>query len=78
MNPHVGMAVLINAMVAMIIGGVGHYRACVLGGLLLGILQALVVYHFSSNWQNAIAFLMLLLFLFFRPEGIMGYKKRMV
>ena len=78
MNPHVGMAVLINAMVAMIIGGVGRFSACALGGLLLGVLQALVVYHFSANWQNALAFLVLLLFLFFRPQGIMGYKKRMV
>lgn len=78
MNPHVGMSVLINAMVAMIIGGVGRFGACVLGGLLLGVLQALVVYQFSANWQNAIAFLVLLLFLFFRPQGILGYKKRTV
>ncbi len=76
MNPHVGMPVLINAMVAMIIGGVGRFNACVLGGLLLGVLQALVVYYFSANWQNAIAFLVLLLFLFIRPQGILGYKKR--
>ena len=78
MNPHVGMAVLINAMVAMIIGGVGRFSACALGGVLLGVLQALVVYRFSANWQNAIAFLVLLLFLFFRPQGILGYKKRTV
>ncbi len=78
MNPHVGMSVLINAMVAMIIGGAGRFGGCVLGGLLLGVLQALVVYKFSANWQNAIAFLVLLLFLFFRPQGIIGYRKRTV
>jgi branched-chain amino acid transport system permease protein len=78
MDPHVGMPLLINAMVAMIIGGTGRFEACIIGGILLGILQALVVYQFSANWQNAITFLALLLFLFFRPQGVMGYKKRMV
>jgi branched-chain amino acid transport system permease protein len=78
MDPHVGMPTLINAMVAMIIGGAGRFNACVIGGISLGILQALVVYQFSANWQNAITFLALLLILFLRPQGIMGYKKRMV
>jgi len=78
MDPHIGMTILINAMVAMIIGGIGKFNACVVGGLSLGILQALVVYQFSANWQNAITFLVLLIFLFFRPQGIFGYKKRMV
>ena len=78
LNPHIGMSVLINAMVAMIIGGVGRFGACVLGGVTLGILQSLVVYQFASNWQNAITFLVLILFLFLRPQGFIGYKKRLV
>lgn len=78
LDPHMGMNVLINAMVAMIIGGMGRFNACILGGLLLGILQSLVVYQFASNWQNAITFLVLLFFLFRRPQGIAGYKQRTV
>ena len=78
MNPHLGMSVLINAMVAMIIGGSGRFNACILGGITLGILQSLVVYQFASNWQNAITFLVLILFLFVRPQGFIGYKKRLV
>lgn len=78
LDPHMGMNVLINAMVAMIIGGVGRFNACILGGMLLGILQSLVVYQFASNWQNAITFLVLLFFLFLRPQGIVGYKQRTV
>jgi len=77
MTPHIGMHILVNAMVAMIIGGVGRFDACVIGCLILGILQSLVVYQFSANWQNAITFLILLVFLFFRPQGIFGYKKRL-
>lgn len=78
LDPHMGMNVLINAMVAMIIGGVGRFSTCVLGGLNLGILQALTVYQFSSNWQNALTFLLLLVLLFLRPQGIAGYKQRIV
>lgn len=77
MTPHIGLPILVNAMVAMIIGGVGRFDACVIGSLMLGILQSLVVYQFSANWQHAITFLALLIFLFFRPQGIFGYKKRM-
>lgn len=78
MNPHMGMSLLVNAMVAMIIGGIGRFGACVAGGLFLGLLQALVVYQFSANWQNAITFVALLIFLFFRPQGFFGYKRRMI
>lgn len=78
MDPNMGMTVLINAMVAMIIGGVGRFGTCLLGGLTLGVLQAVTVYFFSSNWQNAVTFLVLLIFLFLRPQGIAGYKQRTV
>jgi branched-chain amino acid transport system permease protein len=78
LDPHMGMNVLINAMVAMIIGGVGRFGTCVAGGMILGILQSLVVFQFSSNWQNAITFLVLLIFLFLRPQGLAGYKQRTV
>lgn len=78
LDPNMGMNVLISAMVAMIIGGVGKFNTCILGGLALGILQSLTVYLFSSNWQNAVTFLVLLIFLFLRPQGIAGYKQRTV
>ena len=78
LDPHMGMNVLINAMVAMIIGGVGRFGTCVAGGLILGLIQSRVVFQFASKWQNAITFLVLLIFLFFRPQGIAGYKQRTV
>lgn len=78
MSPHGGMAVLINALVAMIIGGTGRFLACVAGGILLGILQALVVWQFAANWQYAVTFLLLIVFLFFRPQGLLGIPRRAV
>lgn len=78
LDPYMGMNVLINAMVAMIIGGIGRFGTCVIGGIILGVTQSLVVYQFASNWQNAITFILLLILLFLRPQGIAGYKQRTV
>ncbi len=78
LHPNMGMTVLINAMVAMIIGGNGKFWTCVAGGLVLGVVQSLTVFQFSSNWQDAIAFALLLVFLFLRPQGIAGLRQRAV
>lgn len=78
LDPNMGMSVLISAVVAMIIGGVGKFSTCILGGLTLGVLQSLTVYMFASNWQNAVTFVVLLILLFLRPQGIAGYKQRTV
>lgn len=78
LDSNMGMTVLINALVAMIIGGNGKFGTCVIGGLVLGVLQSLTVFWFASNWQNAITFALLLGFLFLRPQGIAGYKQRAV
>lgn len=78
MDPNMGMNILINAMAAMIIGGIGRFDACVLGGLALGLVQSLVLIQLPSSWQSGVTFLILMLFLFFRPQGIAGYKQRTV
>ena len=78
LDPNMGMSILINAMVAMIIGGVGKFGTCIAGGLTLGVLQSLTVFQFASNWQNAVTFLVLLILLFLRPQGIAGYKQRTI
>lgn len=76
-DPHGGLPILLLAIVAMIIGGNTSFLAPVLGGLLLGITRASVVWHLSARWQDAVAFLLLALFLLFRPHGILGQKLRL-
>lgn len=78
MDPYVGMPMLLNAVVALIIGGMGRFEAPIIGGFIIGILQALAVWAFSSRWQDAVTFTLLILFLLFRPQGLMGEKKRAV
>lgn len=78
MDPYVGMPILLNAIVALVIGGMGRFESCIIGGITLGILQALVVWQWSAQWQEAITFIVLLLFLFIRPQGFIGEKSRTV
>lgn len=72
MTPTMGMNALMMGVVAMIVGGVGSIRGIALGALLLALAQNLGVWYISSQWQDAIAFAILLLFLLFKPEGFMG------
>jgi branched-chain amino acid transport system permease protein len=74
MTPTMGMNALMMGVVAMIVGGVGSNWGIVLGALLLALAQNLGVWYISSQWQDAIAFGILLIFLLFKPEGFMGKK----
>lgn len=76
MTPTMGMNALMMGVVAVIIGGIGSIRGVALGALLLGMAQHLGVWKISSQWQDAIAFVILLVFLVVRPEGFMGKKVR--
>lgn len=76
MDPYVGMPLLLNAVVALIIGGIGKFHAPIIGGLFIGILQSIVIWKFSANWQETVTFALLIIFLLFRPQGIFGEKQR--
>lgn len=67
-----GIFLGIKGFVACIIGGFGNPIGAALGGLLLGLLEALSTGYLSSGYKNAIAFVVLLAFLFVRPQGILG------
>lgn len=72
MTPTMGLNALMMGIVAMIVGGVGSVPGTLLGGLLLGLAQHLGVWKVGSEWQDAIAFTILLAFVLFRPYGVMG------
>ncbi len=60
---------------AAIIGGLGSLGGGVLGGLLLGVAEALASGLISSGYRDAVAFFLLLLVLFLRPQGLVGGQK---
>lgn len=57
---------------AAMLGGIGNLYGAVAGGVLLGVLEALAGGFLSSQFKDAVAFLVLLLVLFVRPSGILG------
>jgi len=77
MDPHIGMPALLTAAVALIIGGVGTFEGAIVGALFLGILQSLVIWQVSARWTDAITFGLLIFFLLFRPQGLLGQRRRL-
>lgn len=78
MDPYVGIPMFLNAVVALVIGGMGRFEAPIIGGMIIGMLQSVSVWAFSARWQDAVTFTLLIIFLLFRPQGILGEKKRAV
>ncbi len=74
MTPTMGMSALMMGVVALIIGGVNSIPGIALGALLLAMTQHLGAWFIGSQWQDAIAFVILVLFLLFKPEGFFGKK----
>jgi branched-chain amino acid transport system permease protein len=60
---------------AAIIGGLGSLSGGVLGGLLLGLVEAFTSGLISSGYRDAVAFLLLLVVLFLRPQGLLGGRR---
>jgi len=72
MTPTMGMHALMMGVVAVIVGGRGSVPGVAFAALLIGMAQHLGVWKISSQWQDAIAFIILLAFLLLRPQGFLG------
>ncbi|MBL4610977.1 high-affinity branched-chain amino acid ABC transporter permease LivH [Halopseudomonas sp.] len=71
-NPYIGFMAGLKAFTAAVLGGIGSIPGAVLGGLLLGITEAITAGYFSSEYKDVVAFSLLILILLFRPSGILG------
>ena len=76
-DPHMGMSYLLIAAVAVLAGGIDRYAGWILGGVVLALMQSLMVWKFSSKWMDLVTFAVLIGVLVFRPQGIMGLRKRL-
>lgn len=72
---NVGTPFAISGFIAAIVGGFGRPFGAFLGGIALGLAQAIAVVAFGSGLKNVAALSVLLVFLFFRPSGILGTAK---
>ena len=74
-NYEVGIMLGLKGFAAAIIGGLGNPFGAVAGGLVLGILESLIAGYVSSEYKDAVAFVVMLGILFFMPGGIFGNTK---
>jgi branched-chain amino acid transport system permease protein len=71
-DPLMGIMYGLKAFVAAVLGGIGSIPGAVLGGLLIGTSEVMVVGYLSSTYREAIAFAILILVLILRPQGLLG------
>ncbi|OQY08127.1 MAG: branched-chain amino acid ABC transporter permease [Fusobacteriia bacterium 4572_132] len=71
-EPLMGMMPGLKAFIAAVLGGIGSIPGAVIGGLIMGISESLVVGYISSTYRDAIAFAILILILLVKPAGILG------
>ncbi len=71
-EPLMGIMPGLKAFVAAVLGGIGNIPGAVLGGLVMGIAEVLVVGYISPTYRDAIAFVLLIVILLVRPSGILG------
>lgn len=78
MTPTFGFNLLLYGVVVMIIGGVGSTRGLIAGALLVATAQHLAAYYIDTKWMDAVAYIILILFLIWKPLGFSGVRLRKV
>lgn len=70
--PSVGVLPVLKAFVVLVLGGIGSLPGAIAGGILLGVIEVLIAGYISSTLQDTGAFLILVVFLLLRPQGLFG------
>lgn len=73
-NYEIGVMLGLKGFVASVLGGLGSFVGAVAGGLILGLTEAMMAGYISSDYKDAVAFVLILLILFFMPSGLFGQR----
>lgn len=71
-DPLMGVMLGLKAFVAAVLGGIGNVPGAMIGGIIIGVVESFVGGSAFSTYRDAIAFVILILILLFRPSGILG------
>jgi branched-chain amino acid transport system permease protein len=72
-NPFIGLPLTLRYLCIIVLGGLGSLFGALLGGVIVGLTEVFTGYLFNPHWQEAVAFLMLVVFLLVRPQGLFGH-----
>ncbi|MBP3851525.1 MAG: branched-chain amino acid ABC transporter permease [Erysipelotrichaceae bacterium] len=75
-NPLMGMTPGLKAFIAAVFGGIGSVPGAMIGGLFIGIAETMVIAYGSSLYKDAIVYVILILILIIKPEGLLGKNER--
>ena len=75
-DPLMGVNAGMKAFVAAVLGGIGNLPGAAIGGILIGLIEALVVGYISPTYRDAIVFAVLILILIVKPNGLLGSSER--
>ena len=75
-HPFMGVFPGFKAFIAAVFGGIGSVQGAMVGGLILGFLEIMIIAFFPalSGYRDAFAFVLLIMILFVKPTGLMGEK----
>jgi branched-chain amino acid transport system permease protein len=71
-NPLMGVLTGLKAFVAAVLGGIGNIPGALIGGMLIGLAEQLTAGYLSPDYRDAITFVILILVLLLKPEGLLG------
>ncbi|MEW6057846.1 MAG: branched-chain amino acid ABC transporter permease [Bdellovibrionota bacterium] len=71
-DPLMGVMFGLKAFVAAVVGGIGNVTGAVLGALLMGVAETMVIAYWAPTYRDALAFSLLILILLFKPSGLLG------
>jgi branched-chain amino acid transport system permease protein len=69
-SPEMGSVLILKAFVIVVIGGLGSMKGAIVGGYLLGIIEAMAIAYISSAYKDVFAFAVLIIILAIRPTGL--------
>ncbi|MBI3092321.1 MAG: branched-chain amino acid ABC transporter permease [Candidatus Tectomicrobia bacterium] len=71
-NPYLGIPLTVKYLAIIVLGGLGSLSGALLGGIILGLAEQFSGFYFGGIWQQPVAFILLILILLIRPQGIFG------
>jgi len=74
-EPTMGLSMGLKGLAVLILGGMGNITGAMLGGLILGIAEVFTVAYGASSYRDAVAFGIIILILFIRPQGLFGKRQ---